>query len=135
MGGRGNAEGVARAVTEVCDTPVYRDRFRGFVSPYRFHGAEEYRTWLPRCGYRPVRVVLLPRDMQHEGAEGLRGWLRTTWFPYTDRLEPDRRERFWDAVLERYLGEHPVDEAGRTHVAMVRLEVEAVAAPADIVIP
>lgn len=127
MGGRGNASEVQRVVDEVRSRPAYRDRFQGFVAPYHFHDVDEYMRWLPEAGFRPRRVELLPRDMRHDGVQGLRGWLRTTWFPYTDRLPAAERDGFWDAVLDRYTAHHPLDAEGGTHVSMVRLEVEAVA--------
>ncbi|MBN1631533.1 MAG: hypothetical protein JW990_17370 [Thermoleophilia bacterium] len=63
--------------------------------------------------------------MQHEGEQGFAGWLRTTWFPYMDRVPEEHREALVQELVETYLAAHPVDEAGRTHVGMVRLEVEA----------
>ena len=64
-------------------------------------------------------------DMTHTGRDGLAAWVRTTWLPYTQRLPEDRREAFVADAVERYLDRHPPDAAGQTHVAMVRLEVEA----------
>jgi len=66
--------------------------------------------------------------MVHEGKEGLAGWLRTTWFPYTDRVPADLREEFLAEIVEAYVVAHPPDTTGGLHVDMVRLEVEAVAA-------
>jgi trans-aconitate 2-methyltransferase len=42
------------------------------------------------------------------------------------RLPHARREEFIREALDHYLAAVPPDAAGRTHVAMVRLEVEAV---------
>ena len=64
--------------------------------------------------------------MVQQGRAGLAGWLRTTWLPYTERIPPELREQFVDAVIDEYLGGHPLDHLGAAHVAMVRLEVEAV---------
>ncbi len=127
MGGRGNAEDVFGALRDVVARPEWRACFVGFGSPYHFLGPEEYGRWLPECGFRPLRVELIPKDMQHDGVAGLLGWLRTTWFPYTDRLPVERRDDFLAGVLDAYTAAHPLDAAGRTHVAMVRLEVEALA--------
>ncbi|MCC7264579.1 MAG: methyltransferase domain-containing protein [Candidatus Latescibacteria bacterium] len=125
MGGRGNAAGIFAALEEVLARPAWRDHFQGFTTPYSFYGPEQYQDWLPRTGFRPQRAELVPKDMQHADAAGLRGWLRTTWFPYTDRLPEDRREAFLGEVVATYLAMYPADQAGCTHVAMVRLEVEA----------
>jgi len=64
--------------------------------------------------------------MQH-GAQRFKGWLRTTWFPYTDRLPVELRDAFLAEVVETYTMANPFDALGRTHVKMVRLEVEAYA--------
>ena len=65
--------------------------------------------------------------MQHDSKEGLLGWLRTTWFPYTDRLPVELRDTFLEEVVETYTATHPMSVHGDTHVKMVRLEVEAYA--------
>lgn len=125
MGGRGNAAGMLAALEKVLDHPQWREHFRGFANPYSFYGPEDYRVWLLQTGFRPLRLELIPKDMYHPDDAGLLGWLRTTWFPYTDRLPVDQREAFLAEVVEAYLTAHPVDASGRTHVGMVRLEVEA----------
>lgn len=125
MGGRGNAAAVFTALEEVLARPEWADHFRNFANPYSFCGPEQYQDWLPQAQFRPLRVELIPKDMQHPDRAGLRGWLRTTWFPYTDRLPADQREAFLGEVVAAYLAAHPADRAGRTHVAMVRLEAEA----------
>jgi trans-aconitate 2-methyltransferase len=125
MGGRGNAAGILRTVESLAARSPWRGYFEGFVSPYHFHGPEEYQGWLSAYGFEAVRVELIPKDMRHRGLEGLKGWLRTTWFPYTDRLPPELQDRFLDAVVASYVAGVPLDSEGCTHVAMMRLEVEA----------
>jgi trans-aconitate methyltransferase len=60
------------------------------------------------------------------GVEPLRGWVRTTWLPYLERVPPERRSEFVDELVTRYVGRHPPDAEGCVHVAMVRLEAELV---------
>lgn len=127
MGGRGNAGGVFAAIEQLVQQPRWKDYFDNFTVPYHFYGPQEYEAWLPEAGFRVVRAELVPKDMQHQGKEGLKGWLRTTWFPYTDRLPVELRDPFLDAVIETYTATHPIDALGNTHVHMVRLEVEAYA--------
>ncbi|OGP52632.1 MAG: SAM-dependent methyltransferase [Deltaproteobacteria bacterium RBG_13_52_11] len=127
MGGRGNAHEVFRSVQEVIRRLQWQGYFDDFSQPYHFYGPEEYEAWLSQSGFRTVRVELIPKDMQHQGEEGLRGWLRTTWFPYTDRLPAELRAAFVNEVVDAYTKQHPVDALGNTHVKMVRLEVEAYA--------
>jgi trans-aconitate 2-methyltransferase len=125
MGGRGNASEVFDVIQEVVKRHNWKSYYQGFVSPYHFYGPEEYKAWLSKSGFGLTRAELIPKDMQHQGKEGLKGWLRTTWFPFTDRLPTELRNAFLDEVLESYLATQPVDSEGNTHVKMVRLEIEA----------
>ena len=60
------------------------------------------------------------------GRDRFAAWLRTTWLPYTQRVPEDLREEFIAAITDRYVARHPLDDAGRVHVRMVRLEIDAV---------
>ncbi len=125
MGGRGNATEVFVAIEKLLQREEWRPYFEDFTPPYHFHTQREYKAWLLETGFRPVRVDLLTKDMQHHGVEGVKGWLRTTWFPYTDRLPAQLRDAFLSELADTYLMAHPVDANGNIHVKMVRLEVEA----------
>jgi trans-aconitate 2-methyltransferase len=125
MGGRGNAQEIFRIVQEVTELSRWQQYFEDFIPPYHFYGPEDYEQWLAQCGFLPRRIELIPKDMQHRGRQGLIGWLRTTWFPYTDRLPAHLRDLFLEEVIENYTSLHPLDADGNTHVEMVRLEVEA----------
>lgn len=126
MGGLGNASEIIRSADDVMRRPRWRDHFNGFVPTYAFYGPDDYEGWLAEAGFSPVRLELIPKDMTHQGAAGLAGWIRTTWLPYTERVPDVERPTFISEVVARYLEDHPADEAGQTHVGMVRLEVEAV---------
>jgi len=63
--------------------------------------------------------------MVQAGKEGLSGWIRTTWLPYTGRVPVSGRNRFISDLAESYLERYPPDSKGLVHVRMVRLEVEA----------
>ena len=127
MGGRGNAAEVFVAIEKLLQREEWQPYYEDFTPPYHFCARREYKAWLRETGFRPVRVDLLPKDMQHHGVEGFKGWLRTTWFPYTDCLPAQLRAAFLSELAETYLLEHPVDANGNIHVKMVRLEVEAYA--------
>lgn len=126
MGGRGNAAGVVDAVAPLIREPEWREWFGGFSFPYGFHGPDEYRVWLAEAGFAEADARLIPKDMVHDGPEGLAGWVRTTWLPYIERVPDHLRERFIHEIVRRYLDVCPPDPGGRTHVAMMRLEVRAV---------
>jgi trans-aconitate methyltransferase len=63
--------------------------------------------------------------MTQNGKDGLCGWIRTTWLPYSERIPEPARERFISELADAYLREFPLDGAGLVHVRMVRLEIEA----------
>ncbi|MCX5811815.1 MAG: methyltransferase domain-containing protein [Proteobacteria bacterium] len=127
MGGRGNAAEVFSAIREIIQRPQWKLYFEVFAAPYHFYGPEDYEDWLLESGFSSARVELILKDMQHNGAKGLMGWLRTTWFPYTDCLPVELRDAFLGELIEAYAATHPADAHGNTHVKMVRLEVEAYA--------
>lgn len=70
---------------------------------------------------------LCPRRDGYGKSKRALGWLRTTWFPYADRLPVELRDVFLSEVVAAYIDAYPIDALGNTHVRMVRLEVEAYA--------
>jgi trans-aconitate 2-methyltransferase len=126
MGGRGNARQILGVIERLALCAPWAEYLRDFPCPYGFYGPEEYGPWLAAAGLEARRLELLPKEMRQQGREGLAGWVRTTWLPYTERIPPDLREAFVSEVVERYLLDHPPDDEGVVRVAMVRLEVEAV---------
>lgn len=127
MGGKGNAHDVIAAVERVTRRQGWAEFFQGFTPPYHFHGPAQYAVWLEKCSFRPLRVELVDKDMVHPDERAFEGWLRTTWFPYTDRLPKSMRRAFLEEVVREYFDLCPPQATGAVHVAMVRLEVEAVA--------
>lgn len=126
MGGKGNAAAVLAAVEHVIAREEWSDSFVGFEFPYGFYGPQEYLPWLAEAGLRAIRVELIAKDMVHADREAFAGWFRTTWMPWTQRVAKERREEFVAQVMQTYLAAHPAADQGRVHVAMSRLEVEAV---------
>ena len=110
MGGAGNA----RLVLAVLDELILQERwqrwFTGFDFPYGFYHPRDYDAWLLEAGLKPLRNELVPKDMIHNGPEGLAGWIRTTWLPYINRLPQAQRELFIQALCDEYLRRHPPDD-------------------------
>ncbi|MFC1923888.1 methyltransferase domain-containing protein [Chloroflexota bacterium] len=125
MGGKGNAAEIIEILNEMLQGEKWNEFFNGFSFPYGFYGVEEYKQWLNEAGFTAIRVELIPKDMTHEGKEGLSSWIRTTWLPYTQRLPQELQEEFINELAGRYIEKYPLDMDGLVHVAMVRLEVEA----------
>ncbi len=126
MGGKGNASEVLAIVNLMIREKKWKNYFQGFLFPYGFYEAEEYRKWVSGAGLEPERIELIPKDMAQEGREGLESWIRTTWLPYTQRVPGHMKEDFIREMAARYIALHPLDSDGYAHVRMCRLEVIAV---------
>ncbi len=125
-GGAGNAADMAVVMDGLMADPRWAGYFTNFQRIYYFYSPEDYREWLPEAGLTATRLELVPKDMVHDGREGLLGWLRTTWLrPFLVYIPAELRDEFAAATVDGYLAAHPVDSTGHTHVRMVRLEVEA----------
>jgi trans-aconitate methyltransferase len=103
----------------------WKQFFTNFTFPYGFYDPEEYKTFLFEAGLVPERVELFPKEMKLIGAEGLAGWIRTTWLPFTEKLPVELRPKFVQEIVSRFVEEHTVDGDGIVIVGMMRLEVEA----------
>jgi trans-aconitate 2-methyltransferase len=125
MAGKGNAKDILCIINDLLNVKTWSQYFTGMTFPYGFYDKNEYRAFLVQAGLVPIRVELFDRDMKHQGAEGLAGWVRTTWLPFTDRLPEELRAKFVAEIVQRYLSEHPADAEGVVHVGMMRIEVEA----------
>ncbi len=125
MAGKGNAQDILRIIDELSSTEPWKKYFGNMTFPYGFYDPQEYRQFLAAACLKALRVELFSRDMKHQGKEGLAGWVRTTWLPFTDRLPEALKAKFVESIVNRYLQLHPADEAGVVHVDMMRLEVEA----------
>lgn len=125
MGGRGNAAEVLAALETLMQLPRWKEFFGNYTPQKYYYAPEDYAAWLPAAGFQPVRVELIPKDMQHRGLDGLKSWFRTTWFPYTDCVPEHLRDRFLNELVDTFAASHPMDDAGKMHVKMVRLEVDA----------
>jgi trans-aconitate methyltransferase len=125
MGGRGNAAGIIEAFDEIISRAKWLPYFQDFTFPYSFYGPEHYAGWLSNVGLTQIRAELIPKDMRHDGKEGLSGWIRTTWMSYVNCVPEARRAELIEDLVERYVAEHPMEGGTIAHVDMVRLEIEA----------
>jgi trans-aconitate 2-methyltransferase len=125
MGGKGNAQDILNTFEEILKDKKWRVYFNDFSFSYCFCSPEEYEQLLNEAGLIPKRLELIPKDMTQKGKEGLAGWIRTTWLPYTERIPANLQVEFIDEIINLYSKKFPIDGNGLFHVKMVRLEVEA----------
>jgi trans-aconitate 2-methyltransferase len=125
MAGKGNAQAVLDIFDELLNKSQWQRYFEDFKFPYAFLSPEEYIVLLKEAGSEPLRVELFGKDMKFAGAEGLAGWVRTTWLPFTQRVPVEHRGDFVEEIVSRYLKRYSADGEGIVHLGMMRLEVEA----------
>ncbi len=125
MGGKGNARPILSVLEETLAMPEWKPYFDNFSFPYGFYGTEEYKAMLLENGFKINRLELIPKDMEHDGKDGLKGWIRTTWLPYTEQVPEEKRDEFIEAISTRYIESVAADSKDKIHVAMERIEVEA----------
>lgn len=122
MGGEGNAQKVFEAFEQI--KPAYAVYFQGFTSPYTFHSDKTYEAMLRDMGFKSHHVSLVFKDMVHEDLKAFQGWLETTWFPYIECVPSEQKAAFIEAWIRAYCTICPLDDEGRVHLAMMRLQVE-----------
>ena len=125
MAGKGNAKDILSLINELMVVEPWKGFFDDMTFPYGFYDPEEYIAFMRQAGLLAERVELFPKDMKFNGAEGLAGWVRTTWLPFTDRIPVELRPKFVKLIVNHYLERHPADIAGVVHVGMMRIEAEA----------
>jgi trans-aconitate methyltransferase len=86
MGGRGNAKDIFDAIEEMMLEVKWEKYFCDFDFSYSFLSIEEYKELLKSASLQEKKIVLIPKDMQQKGKEGLAGWIRTTWLPYIEKI-------------------------------------------------
>ncbi len=125
MAGKGNAQGVIAVMEELISEEDCKPYFRNFTFPYGFYGPEEYLPWLKETGFKPERIEMFPKIMELQGKEGLVGWIRSVWLPFTERVPENLRDSFINEIADRYLAAYPMDGSGIVRVNIKRLEVQA----------
>jgi len=122
MGGKGNADRVIEAVTKTMVEPAWQSWFKSFSFPYGFYSPAEYQPWLHDAGFIIDSLELKPVLMIHDSVAQFKGWIRTTWLPYTGCVPLHMRDEFIDRVTEQYLLVNPPTAKGAVPVQMKRLE-------------
>ena len=112
-GGRGNIASIVAVVEEVTAREPFVHAFAGWPGPWNYAGAEETAERLERAGFAVDRVWLNPSPQRPPQT---REFLRTVSLgSHVERLAPDLREPFLDAVLEG-LGPEPVHDYVRLNI-------------------
>ncbi len=126
FGGYGNAKTILEVMDKFITNSSYTKYFKNFKSPYYFPHPKKYNQFLKDTKFKEYDTKLIQKDMIHQNIKAFKGWIRTTWFPYTNALPKELREEFMDEFIRSYLDIIPLDNKNRVHVNMTRLEVKAI---------
>jgi trans-aconitate 2-methyltransferase len=125
MGGKGNASAILNVLDTMIDGERWAGFFKGFSVPYTFYDDREYMMLLNSAGFKVNRVELIPKQMMHNGREGLAAWIRTTWLPYIRCVTENLKTDFIYEIVDTYLTIEGLNVSDIVPVEMVRLEFEA----------
>jgi trans-aconitate methyltransferase len=125
MGGKGNASGILRVLETMIADEKWAGYFEEFSVPYTFYDDREYMALLKSAGLKVKRAELIPKQMIHNGRDGLAAWIRTTWLPYIRRVPESLKSDFIFEIVDTYLTIERLSVSDVVPVEMVRLEFEA----------
>jgi trans-aconitate 2-methyltransferase len=125
MGAENGIRAFMKALDHVLTLSQWGVYFTDFPFPYGFKSVANYQALLPAVGFEIQRLELIEKHAIHQNVEVFKGWIRTTWIPYTERVPENKRAEIIDAIADQYLESNPADDDGHVHVLMVRLEVDA----------
>jgi trans-aconitate methyltransferase len=125
MGGKGNLNEMFEIITLTLKNDKWKEYFSGFEFPYFFYSDSEYSEFLLKANFIIDKIELIPRIMTHENANGLAGWIRTTWHPFLNRVPHNLRVDFINDIVYDFLKTYPLDLSGKSNIKMVRLQVQA----------
>ncbi len=124
MGGKGNIQEAFNTLNKMKLKDEWLPYLHDFKSPYNFYSIEEYYDLLAQTDFKKIKVDLVEKDMLHKGEEGLKGWIRTTWLPITEKIPFEKREEFIHHTYRAFANDYPSDNEDVFHVKAKRLIVE-----------
>ncbi|HSX03293.1 MAG TPA: methyltransferase domain-containing protein [Rhabdochlamydiaceae bacterium] len=120
--------GLPTAMKQALEKTISSDRWKNyftqFSAPWRFYGAEEYRTLLMNAHFTPTRLDVVTKHEHFPSRAVFQNFLKQ-WFPYLRPIPAELKDAFLTELLDHYLKILPVDEQGRVSFIVDRLEVEA----------
>ena len=116
-----------RARKEVMGRPAWRTYFEGFEQR-RAYSTDECERLLRDAGFELRRCAFVTVEVTHQDADALKGYARSTWHRYTDRIPAHKRDALLNEVVQRCIELSPADRSGRIRVRASMLEVDATVA-------
>ncbi len=115
-----------RARREVMNRPRWRPYFEGFEHRPAYTD-DECERLLKDAGFVLHRCEFVTKEITHQDADALKGYARSTWHRYTDRIPTHKRDALLNEVIQRCLELSPADRDGRVCMRASMLEIDATA--------
>jgi trans-aconitate 2-methyltransferase len=109
---------------EVMDRPAWSVYFEG-LEQRKAHTADECKKLLIDAGFALRRFEFVTEEVTHPNAAALKGYARSTWHRYTERIPAQSRNAFLDEVVQRCVELSPPDSRGQIRIRVRVLEFEA----------
>ena len=109
------------------DRPAWRTYFEG-LEQRRAYSVAECEQLIRDAGFVLQRCEFVTKEVTHRDADALKGYARSTWHRYTDRIPAQKRDSLLNEVVQRCIELSPADRSGRIRVRASMLEVEATVA-------
>ncbi|WP_019506034.1 hypothetical protein [Pleurocapsa sp. PCC 7319] len=120
-----NDSGVLEVFSELITSESWSTYFNDFHNSHFFYGLQDYKIWLQKSGFKIKRLELVQKSIAHQGKEGLLGWIRTSWMPFTKSVPRDNRNNCMIQYINLYLEKNSSDSQGLINASVVRLKVGA----------
>ncbi len=112
------------AVNETITDEKWSEYFSNFNTGWNFVEKTHYDELLQSEGFISKKIQVVRQEDIFPSLAIFREFI-SQWFPYLRPLPIDLKEEFMDRVLSRYIELEPLDEQGRLHFKINRLEVVA----------
>lgn len=113
-----------KAVNEVMLQEAWKNYFVQFSTGWNFVSSAEYGDMLQKQGFSLLRLEIVRQEDVFPSVDVFKKFI-SQWFPYLRPLPQGEKDLFMNQVLESYIAIEPLDEMGRLHFRINRLEVVA----------
>lgn len=117
--------GLMYAIESVTNSAKWTPYFRNFDSPWFFYTPDFYRKAVLRAGLKPIRVEITQMHEEYDSDGEFKASIEH-WLPHVKHLAEPLRGEFMDDLIDAYLSYMPLDEKGRVHYYVDRIEIEAI---------
>ena len=117
--------GFGTALDEVLEDASWKPHFKEFSSGWNFFSKEQYAAFLDEAHLVTTRLEMTRLEEIYPTVEEFKTSI-SFWLPHLRILPENQRQAFLNNLMAKYIAHVPLDDEGRLHYFVERLEVEAV---------